>query len=498
MSGEPLKTRYATYPAPIDGINLSAPIDELKPTEALALTNYWIYDTGIRQASAPVLFASQSNAKTIGFLFPFIDTNGSAECMYGNNNKIYLLNTSGTSTDRTGAAVITVDTWNACYFNKHIILLNGTDTPLTHDLAAASNVAAFSAVGPTVANLKQGTGYRSRLYLTEKNSTKGWYGDVGAFAGTFTAFDYGDAFQTPGNLLCQFNWTYNQGDANQEFLVALNESGEALIYGGTYPGDTDTWTLVGKAKLPKPKGAQPFVKVAGDVYVMTERGMIPMSTVFAGKESTSSYYSLSRKIKNETATTIQPAVDNMTPFLYAVNAEGSSAGNTVSVYVLNYERSAWSRLFFGGGVNGDITCLAAFNGWLLFGTNGNGTTPSIYKVDPTAVADSTTSYTWTTPHYNFGVPLKKAISCVRILGLNYGNAGTFWNQVYTRSDMQAVSTPAKASVAVDANTLVSQELRPGGVGNRNSFLISRIGDITANEKNEIQGIEIFFDVGGAY
>lgn len=496
MSGEPIKVQAAFVPPPTGGLNLIAAPDEVQPNEATSLANYLIYDSGIRQVGALSQVVQYANTGNIGFFFPFIDSNAALRALYSNNTKIYRFATDESSVDVTGGAVITVDLWNACYFNKHILLFNGTDTPLTHDIGAASHVAAFSATGPTITTLVQATGYKTRLYIAQKNSTVIWWGDVGAFAGTFTSLDLGEIFEFPGYALCCFNWTFNQGQQNEELFTVLSDAGEVLVYSGDYP-DSANWTIIAKARIPKPLGRQPFVKVAGDTFIITERGMIPMSSILAGNANPNSYYSISRKIKNQTAKAVTPVADSSLPFLLAVDSEGLAANSNAGLYVMNYERGAWSRLTLSGIV-GEVTCLGVFNNKWYIGTSGSNSTPTLYAIDPLGYASASTTYAWSTGNLNFGSPLQKNIKLLRVLGINYGASSNFKNSVTVAPDFGTTGGASAATTAATDRIPVTQELSPPSYGRRHKFQFSRAGTAAANEKNEIQGFEVFYETGGVY
>lgn len=494
MSGE-TKEKFDVFrlPAPIDGMNLIATDDDLKATEARVLSNYLIYDSGIKQACGdPAVAATYSSASNIGMQFPYIDANQVQQELYSHSTKIWRLSTALASTDVTGAAVITSPTWFPCYFNKTIFLFNGVDTPLTHDLGAASNVAAWTGTGPTLTTLIQGCGFKHRLYIVQKDSTKFWYGSTDAIAGAFTAYDLGTVFERPGNLLCAFSWTLNQGLTNTDLIVFLSTTGEVLVYDGDDPGTADSWVLIARGSCPTPVGRQPFVKLSADTGVVTSRGIIPMQSIIVGTPASKPYYSLSRNIKDTVATTIRPVVDSDSPFLFAVGSDGAD-----SIYVLNYERAAWSRLRFtemplGGG----ITSMAIFNGWLMLGTDGNGTAPKLYKVDLSSTASTTLSYIWTTARQEYGFKGEKNVKFIRIQAENtvqttvrmdvrmipdYGGAGA-----YDSKTVDIVSTAGQVEV----------ELSPPGTGRRLRTNFSRVG--VSGEKHEIHGGDIFYTKGGLY
>lgn len=484
-------------PPPLKGLNLISGADQFERDEARQLDNYLIFDSGIRQAAKATQVVQYSATTNVSLGVPYVNATGTpvSRLIYFNGTKAYRYAPEQTSVDITGAASITNDVFTSCIFNKHVLFFNGVDTPLTHDMGAASNVANFSATGPTVTTLIQATGFKHRLYIVQKNSTSFWYGAVGAYAGTFTEYDLGDVLDYSGQLLCVFNWSFNQGLQNEELFCALTTVGELLVYSGDYPGASN-WYLICRAKLPIPTGTQPFVKVSGDVWVVTNRGVIPLSSVIAGNVSNQDYYSISRKIKNQVASDVQPVVDYVFPFVYFASSDKTS------VYVLNYEKQAWSKLTTS--LTGTIKTLAAFpnssftNSALVIGTGDGSSAGTLYSLDLSGYADSSLTYTWAAPYDTFGEITQKQVKLIRVLGLNYGVSGNFVNTAKFDFDFSSGSSSSSKSTAVSADTNAMQELAPSGIGRRLGLKFSRAGNSGVNEKNEIQGCEILFESGGVY
>lgn len=496
---KPVDSLSLFVPPPVDGLNLIAAPTQLQPTEARVLNNYWVLDSGIKQI--PVPSENITSTSAIGMMYPYIESATSAPRMlYATDNKIYRLDapTDVAGTNVTGAAVVTTNNWNPCYFNKRIFLFNSADTPLIHDLGAG-NVTAFSASGPTVANLVQATGYKNRLYCVEVLSTIIWYGGVDAIAGTFTALDLGAVFSTPGFIVFATTWTLNQGNGNLELFVVANSSGEILIYSGDYP-DAANWQKIVSCRVPgffSPQSAQPFVSIGGDVYLSTRRGVVALSSVVAGLFAKQPYATVSRKIKNAALARTTPVVDPDNPFAYFCNNLDSGVGD---IYVLNYERGAWSR-YVMGAITGScsVTSMAIFDGHLMIGTG----TPdfTMYNVDLDGQAGAALTYKWATPFFDFGnKSLVKRSNFIEVLGRNHGDASDFKNSV---SISTKFADPGSAiadtkSTAVSADTDVTQELAPPGYGKRISYVFSRAGTNGANERNEIRGFEVHYTEGGNY
>lgn len=493
-------------PPPVDGLNLIASPTQIKSTEARTLDNYRCFDSGIRQINCPTQnLTDSSGGVQFSTLFNYIDTAGTERMIACASNKIKRLDTpTGVAlTDLTNATAITNNAWNILYFNKQLLFFNGTDTPRKWDRSAGT-VSDFTATGPTVTTLKQATQFKRRLYIVQASSTVFWYASaVEAFAGVFTSYDLGAFFDTSGDLLFIFNWTFNQGTTSEELFCAVNTRGEILIYAGDNPAAAN-WGLVSRIQIPEfvstPTGA-PIAKTANEVYISTSRGLIPMTSLVAGIAQSRPYYTLSRNIKDQVNRPIAPVLDASQPFLYA--AAGSSYSDT-SIFCLNYERGAWSRFDLSTAISGhSIASLCRFGGYLMIGTQKVGG-PAIYRIDLSGESGSALlEYTWSTPFFNFGSNLQKRVQLLRLLGKNLGTSTVFESDLYVAKDFVDSGKPSPPNLTqkydtVAQNAQVVQEMSPfGGVGRWLSYVFSRDAN-ASNELNEYQGFEVLYEEGGVY
>lgn len=504
----------STYiPAPLKGLNLIAPPIYspqlasqgigMQLDEARVIQNYWVYESGIRQMPDVTELASYSTSNAnVYILNPYT----SSKMFYATKNKIYRIDsaTDSTPTDVTGAATITTDTWNACFFNDYMFLFNGTDAPLQHDFGAG-NVAAFSATGPTATDLLQGTGYKSRLYVIEITDTVFWYGGVNAISGTFTSVDLAPVINRPqSNLLCVFNWTANQGAANEELLVFLTNKGEVLVYSGDYPGAAN-WQLIARSFIPLAASSdlnvsgQPFYFIANDTHLVTQRGVIPMSAILSSREITDGYYNISRRIKNQILAGANNVitVDKIRPFLYA-----RSNTNQAQLYVMNYETGAWSVYAPTLVANELIISSGFFGEYLILGTGNTGATAGrlLYVDVAGGYGSANMTYKWSTPFLELGNGQIVQSTMIRPLTSNFGISSTVKNTVGVGADFAEPATNANdtKSDSVSADTPTLQELITPGIGRALSYVYSRVGVAAINERNEIHGFRAYFDIGGIH
>lgn len=508
MSGTPTTKMKSVYvPAPVDGMNLIAnPVLGFELTEARILTNYLVYDWGIRQRGKET---QVFNSPAVVALYPFYDQGGTERMIaVGTDNEIYRLNAyNDTTPDNITGSVTVTDVSNVFItsFNKHIFFFNETDTPWLYSIAGASNCGATSITGPTGTEICFGWNYKNRLYLLEGasgNATSVWYGGVGAISGSFTENDFAQVLARSSYILTGFSWSFNQGNDAQEYFVLISIEGEVLVYAGDYPGATN-WALTIRATIPRPTGRDCIVRLGQEVLVSTARGVIALSSVFSAQTSGEQYYSITRKL-GDTALfrDRQFVIDRNSPFLYgsdyAANA-GAGDPETWKVYVQNYERGAWSYITLYGDAP---SALACFDGYFFYGSDQSG----LYRIekDGDGEPDGRVPFQWATPFFNFGTNLQKTPRSLRLIGKDLSDAAfRFAHTVATYSEFGSRQTGGAASTAdssavatgVQSGQIYTQELIPSGYGHQQSYVISTLQE---GNREELYGFELFYEEGGVY
>lgn len=119
--------------------------------------------------------------------------------------------------------------------------------------------------------------FKSRVWLVQKNSLSAWYLPTLAIQGAAVEFPLGSLFPVGGFLQAIGTWTIDVGVGIDDNLVLFSSEGEILVYKGTDPASASTFALVGLFKEGNPIGLRCQMKYLGDLYVITDLGVAPMS-----------------------------------------------------------------------------------------------------------------------------------------------------------------------------------------------------------------------------
>lgn len=125
--------------------------------------------------------------------------------------------------------------------------------------------------------------FKTSLYFVERGTAAAWYLLGGNIAGAATKFDFGNKFQRGGTLVGLWNWTVDGGDGIDDYLVAVSTAGDVIVYRGTDPTDPN-WTQVGQYWIgPVPVGRRIACSSGGELFILSQLGVLPMSRLVSGR-----------------------------------------------------------------------------------------------------------------------------------------------------------------------------------------------------------------------
>ena len=488
-------------PAPIDGLNLRLAPDAISATEAVQLDNYLVYDWGIRETGSLTTLANPETSVAVGQSVFFKEADNDAFQLYFVNNKAYRASLSGwgSPTNLTGALTITNDGWRPCFFKGRIFLANGVNVGLIYNIAAAT-LAADTWTGTTSDNITQWWTYKERLYGIKKNSSIFCYtDDPDVVSGALVEYDTGRFLESFGKLLFGTSWSVNQGNYNEQLNVVVSTDGEVLIYSGDSP-EAANWQLISRVQIPPPLGSQSFIRIGQDILIVTSRGVVSLGAVVSGKGDVEQYFNVSIKLGDTFGSVdVKPIRDRVKPFIYFPSRSANY------IYVLNYERGAWSRIVTG--LSGTITALSIIDDVVA----GSYPTPPVGTPDSAAsylmIFTSTgairyvvhetggsVSHTWKTGFMPIDPKKNKQCHKLRVRGRLYGGSN-FISTASVGFDSAALTpTSDTKSQAASSGVYIYQELLGSGVGKRPYVVFSKTD---AGEINDIFGFDLFFTtVGG--
>lgn len=372
----------ASIPACVGGWNTVSPIAQMQATDAIQLDN-WIPRPGWLEPRRGFRAWCDGMGSTtpVESIMPYYGVS-SSELYAVANDTIYDVTASGTAaatsvTSLTSARCQHANFTNASN-NHYLVVCNGADSPLIYDGSSWANMT-ISGSGLTVGNLVQPLVFQGRIFFVENNSTRFWYLPLGAISGTATSFELGSFMGMGGYIVAMASWTIDTRQSVDDYAAFITSRGQVIVYAGTDPDSIYTWSLVGIYNLGPPVGRRCFLKIAGDLAIITLDGVVSMNQMLSTDRAAANRQTLSAKIMQAVSSAIQDYGTNFGWQLESYPKGTLAILNVPTVetvqsiqFVMNTITGAWCRFI---GINANV--WGVLNDNIFFGGN-DGT---IYQWD---------------------------------------------------------------------------------------------------------------------
>jgi hypothetical protein len=269
-------------PAPIGGWNTRDALATMPRNDAIILDNFFPGPGGLAGRKGYTSFATTPSNHPIQSLLPYATPGGTQTLFAVGDTAIYNITAGGAIS--TVSSVVTNAKWQ--YVNQttaggsFLWICNGVDKARYWDGAAwtiLDTVSSPALTGVTSTSIINVSLFKTRLMLTCINSLSFWYLPVVAVAGAASEFPLGSVFKRGGYLMATESWTLDSGFGPDDRFAAVTSEGELVIYEGTDPSNAATWSLQGLFFVGKPLGRRCFVRIGGDLYVLTVGGIISLT-----------------------------------------------------------------------------------------------------------------------------------------------------------------------------------------------------------------------------
>jgi hypothetical protein len=251
-----------TIPAPFKGLNTRDDFITLGADEARVLEN-WLPDGPRCRVRPGKETHCDTGGTKVSSLYAFYDVNGT-DFLAAGGGKIY----DATSSSPTElASGYTSDVWTMAQLNGYLIAVNGTDAPWRYE-GSAITATGFS--GATLTSLRTVDEANERLWFTENNSADVYYAGRNAISGALTKFQLSQ-LSAGGSCVRVFGI--------RDYTCFMMSTGQIMVYAGN--PETD-FAVQGKYMSPEPLASGSYVRMGGDIVILTASGPIPFELITAG------------------------------------------------------------------------------------------------------------------------------------------------------------------------------------------------------------------------
>lgn len=379
---------YVTPPS-VTGWNARDPLSDMEESDAVVLDNWFPEETSIR--------TRYGSADYVTNLPGVVDTlmvwsGPTTEQMFAaSGGAIYDVSQPGT-VGASSVGLLSNDKWQTTMFGNaagnFLYAVNGQDQPLYYN-GTSWQIPSLSGIDPTT--LAYVNTFKQRLFFLERASLAFWYLDIESIQGPLTRFDLGPFASLGGYLVAMGTWTHDSRTSGiDDLAVFITSKGEVLIFQGSDPSSAASWSIIGTYRIGSPLGRRCFVKLGGELIVITRDGFSSMTKFLTGarasqKEALSD--KISKAVKDATATFTtdqfgwQPIFYPQGGLILINNPNLAQATQFVS----NSTTGAWCRYT---GLP-DAHCWVVFKDQLFFGGHNK-----VYQAE-TGFDDSGTAITAT-------------------------------------------------------------------------------------------------------
>lgn len=252
------------------------------------MNNWWPQPYGVSVRKGYRKWATGLGG-AVGSLAEWASKDGSRKLFGWADSKMFDCSSQGA----VGAALVsslTTDFWETVQLvnaaGAWLICVNGVDDGIYYGPSGVGRLTlgagAFQWDPLDPKDVSQVTVHQHRLWAVEKDTANGWFLPPDAIQGTFQKFDFGPLFSKGGYLQYLTTWTLDDGNGAEDHLVAMSSEGEVAVYGGSDPTDDTKWALVGVYNVGAPvAGRRSFVKAGGDILILTQQGVVSLTSQLA-------------------------------------------------------------------------------------------------------------------------------------------------------------------------------------------------------------------------
>jgi hypothetical protein len=262
-------------PPPTGGWNTREPLMAMHPANAVTLDN-WLPTEGSLAVRPGWRTWATGMPGRVGGLFNFHD---------GTRSLVFAASGSGiydvTGEAAVGAPVVTgfgavgaQGLQVAAGGGNFLLVFNGRDLEHVFDGTAWT---AWTGTGAP--RITWACNFKSRIMCGRSDTLSFWYGPPASIGGAFVEFPLQGVCSLGGGVAGGISWTLDGGNGPDDYFAVVTTQGELVVFKGVDPSSTTAWSLAGKWNLPRPVGLRFLKPFGGDVLILTEAGIFPLSVV---------------------------------------------------------------------------------------------------------------------------------------------------------------------------------------------------------------------------
>ena len=366
-------------PAPVGGLNYRDPINEMPPTDAMVLDNFIPKRTGVSLRKG-WQYHTSAITNDIESLFSYNGaTPASNKLFAASNGDIYDV-TTGTPSVSQASTGSTEDIWITTQFSNsagtYLLAVSPGAGYWTYDGTSWTQ----QSVNGLPTDLTSVAVWKNRVWFTAENDSSVYYlHHVDVITGSATQFVMGPLLRNGGSVRAIINWTLDAGVGVDDYLVVIGSQGDVGVWQGTDPTSAATFGLKGVWYVgPVPKYGRFFTSYGGDVMVLSELGIVPMSRLVNG-QFVEGALGVADKIENKLTELVSDLKDEkswdilLVPGTNILLIKPPPQNNIYTQYAMSVSTGAWCTFS-----NMPMSCTAVLGDQFYFGTDSKTVAKGFY------------------------------------------------------------------------------------------------------------------------
>lgn len=366
-------------PAPTGGLNYRDPISAMSPADALVLTNFIPRQQGVELRKGWQVYADPVEvddvAQPVESIFSYKSPSGSDDKVFmAANGNIYDVTAGGTPVVEVTGTGSDDDEWWVTQFSTaadNFLLAVSPGAGYWTYSTTSGWVDRTATVTNMTTDVRTVSVWKRRVWFTFKDSQNVAYMDnVDSITGTVTPFPMGSILRNGGYVSALFNWTIDAGFSVDDFLIAVGTEGDLAVWEGTDPTSAATFQIKGVWYVgPVPRHGTYFTPFGGDVMIVSELGLVPLSKLISGQYTQDQQLGPASKIQSVFAPLVRRLINEkyfdvfVVPSSEVLVIKLPADGGTYRQFAMNVTTGAWCEF---QGI--PMRSASVINGELYFGT----------------------------------------------------------------------------------------------------------------------------------
>lgn len=274
------KAKIVSVSAPVGGWNARDSLADMEPIDAVILQNFWPGTSSVLLRDGYTRFATGlvTQVETV-----MAYSSGTSDMLFAIAGGYVYDVTAGGAIGAASLGGMSNSRFQYVNFTvaggSYLLAVNGIDKMIGWD---GSNWYQDGDGSHNISTLDTSqssnvTVFKNRLWFTLDGTLKAYYLGAGAISGAATVLDMSSVAMKGGELIAAMTWTLDAGYGVDDYLAFITSKGEVLVWRLTDPTTPSGIALIGIWAIGAPVGRRCYVKYAGDLLIITQDGVVPMS-----------------------------------------------------------------------------------------------------------------------------------------------------------------------------------------------------------------------------